>query len=151
MRGFLAGCVWEGRGSRRFIFICGGAVGSVIPGVGLWIFLVPVVSWSVVGVGPVLSFLGCNEACRGRMAHRPGSRCDPPFTDSCGPSGWWLVVLCSQQCLTTYNVNYRGEGFRAFLKVGGGDARGRGCVGVLAPCGACSIGLHNVVPNFCGV
>ena len=96
-------------------------------------------------------FLGCNEACRGRMAHRPGSRCDPPFTDSCGPSGWWLVVLCSQQCVTTYNFNYRGEGFRAFLKVGEGDAGGQGCVSVLAPCGAYYVGLYNVVPNLCGV
>ena len=75
-------------------------------------------------VGHVLRCLGCDEERIGRMAHRPGNRYDPPFTDSCGPSGWWLVVFCPQQYMTTYNVIYKGEGFRAFLKVGEGDARG---------------------------
>ncbi len=86
-------------------------------------FMVPVV-WSVVVVLPVLCFLDCDVECGGLVARRPGSHFDPSFTGSCGPSEWWLVILCTQQGMPTDSVNYRGEGFMTFLKVGKGDARG---------------------------
>jgi len=86
--------------------------------------MMPIVSRPVVVVGPVLRCLDYDEARRGQMPHRLGIPCDPPFTDSCGHSGWWLVGLYPQQYMTTCNVIYKGEGFREFLRVGEGDARG---------------------------
>ena len=37
--------------------------------------------------------------------------------------GWWFSVL-NIQYTATYNFIYMGEGFRAFSRVGEGDARG---------------------------
>ena len=106
--------------------------------------LLLVVFGPVTVVGPVLRYWDCVGVRRSLMAHRLGSRCDSPFADSCVPFGWGLAVLCPQQYMTAYNVIHKGVGFRAFLRVVEGDARGGGRVSVPAPRGAYYVGLYSV-------